>query len=135
VLKVLNNNKTIINLSIANKEGTLRNQNMHVALISKGLFPFLSKPDCVLNHLDLEGIQIGNQGIVALSEAICQNTSLISLNLANNKLQSQGGATAIAKIISKCHQIQTLNISRNRLENKGMAIVLAAYTNDNTNDR
>jgi hypothetical protein len=129
VLKVLNNNKTIIDLSMANKEGTLRNQNMHTALVSKGLFPFLTKPDCVLNHLDLEGIQIGNQGIIALSEAICLNMSLISLNIANNKLHSQGAAIAIAKIIRTCHQIQTLNISRNRLENKGMAIVLAAYTN------
>ena len=60
----------------------------------------------VLKDLWLNNSSIGDEGAVALGEALCVNASLTSINLYKNKIH-QEGAVALASALKVSKQVSS----------------------------
>ena len=90
-------------------------------LLSNGICPYLNQTNCILNHLNIYGCNIGNEGFLKLSEAVVQNHSLVVLNIGSNSISGMQSANAIIRILKECFNILDLNISSNNMGNLSMS--------------
>jgi len=77
-----------------------------------------------LTHLDLSYNGLGNQGGEVLGESLQHNKRLISLNLAQNKLQARAVFTILSGVRT-CHSMRSLDLSDNPIGEMGARAVVA----------
>ena len=80
---------------------------------------YIKQPDLVLIDINLSRNLIAADGLIALSEALKQNTSLVSLNLAQNYIR-EGGIKEFVDALKVNDTIQELCLSQNRIINEGL---------------
>lgn len=131
LFKALQHNDTVVELDISNKDGFLRNANLPIKVLKKGLCPYLRNRNCVLNTLNLFGCNLGNEGLSQLAQVIIENNSLVVLNIGNNLLTGVQSASWIVKIMSTCGNLQDLNISHNDFGNQGISRILTELSSKN----
>ena len=130
LFRVLKTNNSLVNLEISNRDGQLRNSNIQARLMMQGICPYLRGLNCLLNHLNIFGCQMGNQGFKRFAEAIVENTSLLSLNIGNNSLTGSSSAQKVVLILKYAQNLVDLNISHNNFENRGLYCILTALAQE-----
>jgi len=95
-------NNTIIDLNLSCQDGTFRNSYMTLDTLNHGLCPYLTKPNCLLNFLNIYGCNIGTKGLSSLVEALFTNKTLLYLNIGRNKLTGSDCAELISDMLETC---------------------------------
>lgn len=80
---------------------------------------YLREPDLRLHELNLSKNQIMSDGLIALAQAIIENTSLTTLNLAQNIIR-EGGIIEFVQALKVNTSLQDLNLSFNKISNAGL---------------
>ena len=71
-----------------------------------------------LKKVCLENNNIGDRGAVALSKALEDNDTLLSLHLENNNISRQGAYT-LGEMISNKYKLSKLNLNKNPIGDDG----------------
>lgn len=82
--------------------------------------------------LNLSGNYLTDTGVKSLCQGLALNKSLISLNLSNNDIGSEG-MKLLAKALESS-QVQQLNLSRNPIKNKGAEVIGEIINKGNNNN-
>lgn len=85
-----------------------------------------------LQRLDLTNTRFGYDSLVALTEALKENSSLLSLIINENNLCETDGANNLANAIRENHQLQELRIEDPELGQEGLNIILNAIRENNS---
>ena len=72
-----------------------------------------------------DGNSFGDDGAIAISQALCKNTALTSLNISNNKFGDEG-ATAIGQALWSNTTLTWLNICGNLIGDEGVTAIAQA---------
>lgn len=106
-----------------------------VSKLNNALLDKLKRNDRSLKYLIFSSRDLGRQGVQALAEALCGNSSLEALDLSSNQIQAQG-CTYIALLIK--HQnnmklstgIKTLILGDNDIRDEGVRCIANALENN-----
>lgn len=85
---------------------------------AEALANVLALGDSSIRVLDLEGCGVGHDGVVALSNALAQDTSLSELTLSNN-LVCDEGAAALADMLTQNSSLETLLLGNSEVGLRG----------------
>ena len=88
-------------------------------LTSQALQTLLKSTQNRLQHLKLENNLIRDEGLCAISISLLSNTSLLFINIADNKIELAGGYT-ISKVIRINRTLAGINISKSSIAGKGI---------------
>jgi len=116
----LRRNRSVTSVDLSARCGSLRNQ------LTRQCGDSLEKlvaTNPVLAKLSLPGTRLGAEGTVCIARGLSGNSSLLSLDLANNELGLKG-VVALADALGSCI-LEELNLSENRLGDEGL-VALAA---------
>jgi Ran GTPase-activating protein (RanGAP) involved in mRNA processing and transport len=75
----------------------------------------------VLNDLNLQGNQIGDQGAFALAEVLETNAHCTVLNLEHNQLTDEGGRMLVGVLKSNTSALETLYLGSNKVSKELVA--------------
>ena len=95
------------------------------------LATLLRDPNCNLHTLYLAGNVIDNEGAIALTNSLANNTKLKVLNLARNSIGDDGSEALAALLEDTGCNLQRLDLTNNRINNEG-ATTLANSLSNNT---
>ena len=84
----------------------------------KTLLAEVSQSGCVLTHLNLYDVWIGDEGVQALAEFLETNRTLSHVNI-HNAMITDSGATALGKALQLNNTLTHLSLPRNRLSGVG----------------
>ncbi|KAL0240076.1 hypothetical protein GEMRC1_010183 [Eukaryota sp. GEM-RC1] len=76
-----------------------------------------------VSTINLDSNSIGNEGAIAIAEALKVNSSLSTINLYSNSIGNEG-AIAIAEALKVNSSLSTINLNNNSIGNEG-AIAIA----------
>lgn len=116
VLESVGRSQSIVSVDVSSIEGLHRNRVTGKA--AEALIPLLHNP--VLIHLNLSGTGLGPEGLNLLAQGFTGNTSLLSLDLANNNL-TRGLDPFLRSIIGS--RLSKLTLSGNKLSTAGCDLI------------
>ena len=79
-----------------------------------------SSSEVILALFRLENNNIGDRGAIALSKALEDNDTLLSLHLENNNI-SREGAYTLGEMISNKYKLSKLNLNLNPIGDEGFS--------------
>jgi hypothetical protein len=84
-----------------------------------------------ITTLKLSANDIGDEGVIALSQALARNAAITNLNLAFNNIGDEG-VEALARILARNTTITNLNLSFNNIGDKGVEALSQALAINTT---
>lgn len=119
IFRGLKHNESIVYLSLGCVDGVYRNR-----IGFKGVLELQSmlQVNKVLAIIDLSHNRIMNEGFKVLIEAIQNLENVVSLNLCNNEITSEGLEEVKLQIMNT--SIQVLDLANNPINNEGLEVLL-----------
>ncbi|CAG9310902.1 PPP1R37_1 [Blepharisma stoltei] len=117
VINLIADHPTIVSLNLSSNEALHRNRLgvLGAIAIQKAL------QSSILGFINISGTSLGNDGLVYIIEGLRNNQSLVSLNLSNNGLGTEG-LDKLSQSISTS-SLRMLGFSQNRIGNDGCSYI------------
>lgn len=112
LFKCITNSVSLTHLNIANHDRLHRNR---LGLLACTDLCRLLQNNKILSILNISDNRIGNQGLNALTPALTEDCSLVSLSLSNNNLDGIAATNIITKYLKLNRNIVKLDLSNNSI--------------------